>query len=85
MGPEGAVEIIFKKEFDESEDHETAASLKVEEYKEKFANPIIAAEKGYVDEIIFPEQTRAKLIKGLQMLSNKRDANPYKKHGNMPL
>ena len=85
MGSEGAVEIIFKKEIGDSDDKEQTASLKVNEYKEKFANPIIAAEKGFIDEIIFPEQTRAKLIKGLKMLENKRDTNPLKKHGNMPL
>ena len=85
MGSEGAVEIIFKKEIGDSDDKEQAASSKVDEYKEKFANPLIAAEKGFIDEIIFPEQTRAKLIRGLKMLENKRDTNPLKKHGNMPL
>lgn len=85
MGSEGAVEIIFRKEMHNVENPEEVMDSKIKEYREKFANPYIAAEKGYVDEIIFPEQTRAKLIKGLKMLRNKRDTNPLKKHGNIPL
>lgn len=85
MGSEGAVEIIFRKEMHDVKNPEEVMDIKIEEYRDKFANPFIAAEKGYVDEIIFPEQTRAKLIKGLKMLRNKRDTNPLKKHGNIPL
>lgn len=85
MGPKGAVEIIFKKEIEHEEDKEKATELKVNEYREKFANPYVAAERGYVDEIIRPSETRPKLIKTLTFLENKVDFNPKKKHGNIPL
>lgn len=85
MGPKGAVEIIFKKEIAASKDKEAAIAAKVEEYREKFANPYIAAERGYVDEVIIPSETRPKLIKALKFLENKVDSNPKKKHGNIPL
>ncbi len=85
MGPKGAVEIIFKKEIENSADSETATEQKVNEYREKFANPYVAAERGYVDEIIEPEETRPKLIRSLEMLDSKVDSNPKKKHGNIPL
>jgi propionyl-CoA carboxylase beta chain len=85
MGPEGAVNIIFKKEINESKNPEETRKKLVAEYQEKFENPYIAAEKGYIDEIIEPEETRPKLITALESLLNKREARPPKKHGNIPL
>lgn len=85
MGPKGAVEIIFKKEIESAADKEQALEQKVNEYREKFANPYIAAERGYVDEVIVPNETRPKLIKALRFLENKVDSSPKKKHGNIPL
>jgi propionyl-CoA carboxylase beta chain len=86
MGPEGAVGIIHRRELQGA--GEGAAELRerrVDEYRRKFANPWVAAERGYVDEVIEPRHTRAKLIAGLRLLGNKRDSNPPKKHGNIPL
>lgn len=85
MGPQGAAEIIFAREIKEAENPEQRFAELVEEYREKFANPYVAASKGYIDEVIEPKTTRYKLIKTLEMLSNKRDTNPPKKHGNIPL
>lgn len=85
MGPKGAVEIIFKKEIQESEDPEKTTEKKIEEFRERFANPYSAAERGYVDDVIEPKQTRPRLIKVLSMLRTKKDLNPPKKHGNIPL
>ncbi|MEZ5360392.1 MAG: acyl-CoA carboxylase subunit beta [Candidatus Zixiibacteriota bacterium] len=85
MGPKGAVEIIFKKDIEAAEDKEKAIDEKVEEFTRKFANPFIAAERGYVDDVIEPKRTRTRLIKALKMLENKRYNNPPKKHGNIPL
>ncbi len=85
MGAEGAVNILYKREVEAAEDPVAARSEKIAEYKEKFANPYIAAERGYVDEIIEPRFTRRKLITAYAMLRNKRDRNPPKKHGNIPL
>jgi acetyl-CoA carboxylase carboxyltransferase component len=85
MGPEGAVSIIFRKELAEAEDPEKRKAELVEEYREKFAHPYIAAGRGYIDDIIEPRFTRSRLINGLEMLANKRDSNPAKKHGNIPL
>ncbi len=85
MGPKGAVEIIFKKEIESAPDPQKALDEKIAEYTEKFANPYIAAERGYVDDVIEPAQTRPRLIRALGMLATKRDANPAKKHGNIPL
>ncbi len=82
MGPKGAVEIIFKKELNGSEDE---LKSRVEEYKEKFANPYIAAEMGYIDDVIIPSETRKKLINAFQLLKTKVDKNPNKKHSNIPL
>jgi propionyl-CoA carboxylase beta chain len=85
MGPEGAVEIIYRRELRESDD---PAALKAElaaEYREKLANPYVAAERGFVDDVIEPRETRARLINGLEVFQNKRDTNPPKKHGNIPL
>jgi propionyl-CoA carboxylase beta chain len=85
MGPEGAVNIIYRRELAQAADPEAARKERVEEFREKFANPYIAAERGYVDEVIEPKFTRAKLITALRMLDTKRDSNPPKKHGNIPL
>jgi propionyl-CoA carboxylase beta chain len=85
MGPEGAVEILFRKEISESDDPEAATAKKIEEYREMFAHPYIAASRGYLDDVIDPRETRSRLISGLDMLRNKRDSNPPKKHGNIPL
>jgi propionyl-CoA carboxylase beta chain len=85
MGSEGAVNIIYKREISEAEDRERFREEKVREFREKFANPYIAAERGFVDEVIEPRHTRKKIIEGLRLLENKRDTNPPKKHGNIPL
>ena len=85
MGPEGAVEILYRKELQESSDPDEFKKKKVQEFRDKFANPYIAAERGYIDEIIEPQDTRPKLIRALEMTANKRDKNPPKKHGNIPL
>jgi len=85
MGPEGAVNIIFRKELAESEDVERRRSELVADYREKFANPYIAASRGFIDDVIEPRETRPRLVNALEMVVNKRDANPAKKHGNIPL
>ena len=85
MGAEGAVNILYKRELDAAADVAAARAAKIAEYREKFANPYVAAQRGFVDEIIRPHQTRAKLINGLETLDTKRDKNPPKKHGNIPL
>ena len=85
MGPKGAVEILFRKEILESKDPAGATDAKIEEYREKFAHPYIAAGRGYVDDIIDPRDTRPVLINALETLQTKRDKNPPKKHGNIPL
>ncbi len=85
MGPKGAVEIIFKKEIEKAKEPEEAEAKLISDYSEKFANPYIAAERGYIDEVIEPSQTRPKLIRAFEMLETKVDNNPKKKHGNIPL
>jgi len=85
MGPEGAVGIIYRRELAAAEDPEELRGQLVADYRGKFANPYVAASHGYVDDVIEPSQTRAVLINALQMLQNKRDTNPPKKHGNLPL
>ncbi len=85
MGPKGAAEIIFKREISEADDSEATLEKKEEEFRELFANPYIAAAHGFIDDVIDPRRTRESLIKGLEMLANKRDSNPPKKHGNIPL
>jgi acetyl-CoA carboxylase carboxyltransferase component len=85
MGPEGAVNIIFRKELSQAEDPVKRKAELVEEYREKFANPYIAASRGYIDDVIEPRETRPRLVNALEMLSNKRDTNPPKKHGCMPV
>jgi propionyl-CoA carboxylase beta chain len=85
MGPEGAVNIVFRKELTDAADPAARREELVEDYREKFANPFKAAELGYIDEVIKPEETRPKIIEALEMLASKRDSNPPKKHGNIPL
>ncbi len=85
MGPKGAVEIIFKKEINDAEDKEKKLEEKLYEFTAKFANPYIAAERGYVDDVIKPSETKLKLINALQLLKTKVDTNPSKKHTNIPL
>jgi len=85
MGPKGAVEILFRKEIAESDDPAKATDEKIEEYRAKFAHPYIAAGRGYLDDIIDPRDTRPRLIEALDSLKGKRDRNPPKKHGNIPL
>src|SRR5699024_3075168 len=84
-GTEGAANIIYNKEITESEKPEETRNKKIEEYKERFANPYIAAGLGMIDDVIDPRETRLKIHQGLQMLANKSETRPKKKHGNMPL
>jgi len=87
MGPEGAVNIVYKREIERApeSERENLRREKIAEFRERFANPYVAAERGYIDAIITPAETRAKLITALRSLENKRDSNPRKKHGNIPL
>jgi propionyl-CoA carboxylase beta chain len=85
MGAEGAVGILYRRELSETQDQEASRRARILELEEKFANPYVAAERGFVDEVIEPAQTRPKLIRALSLLENKRDTNPPKKHGNIPL
>jgi propionyl-CoA carboxylase beta chain len=85
MGPEGAVNILYKREIEKAPDPAAARAARIAEFREKFANPYVAAERGFIDEVIRPRQTRAKLIRALSVLDTKRDKNPPKKHGNIPL
>ncbi|MCB0035679.1 MAG: methylmalonyl-CoA carboxyltransferase, partial [Anaerolineales bacterium] len=85
MGPDGAVNIIFRRDLTDAEDPVTRKDELVADYRESFANPYVAAQRGYVDDVIEPHETRGRLINGLNMLQNKRDTNPPKKHGNIPL
>jgi propionyl-CoA carboxylase beta subunit len=85
MGSQGAVDILYRREIAEAEDQESARRARINEIEEKFANPYVAAERGFIDEVIEPAQTRPKLIRALALLENKRDQNPPKKHGNIPL
>jgi len=84
-GPEAAVNILYKRELDKASDPQAARAARVAEFREKFANPYVAAERGFVDEVIHPRQTRPRLIAALNALATKRDKNPPKKHGNIPL
>ncbi len=85
MGPDGAVNIIFRKEIAQAESPDQKRLELVDDYRSKFANPYVAASRGFIDDVIEPHETRPRLINGLEMLSNKRDANPSKKHGCIPL
>jgi propionyl-CoA carboxylase beta chain len=84
MGAEGAVGILYRRDLGQ-EDEAAARQAKIDEYRDKFASPYVAAERGYVDEVIEPRLTRPKLIRALKLLENKRDSNPPRKHGNIPL
>jgi acetyl-CoA carboxylase carboxyltransferase component len=85
MGPEGAVNIVFRKELEQASDPEALREKLIEEYRAKFANPYVAASRGFIDDVIEPHETRPRLIEALKALQNKRDTNPPKKHGNIPL
>ena len=85
MGPEGAVNILQRAALSKSENPDELRSQLVQEYRNKWANPYLAAGRGYIDDIIDPIETRPKIIKALEMLQNKRDSTPPKKHGNIPL
>jgi propionyl-CoA carboxylase beta chain len=79
------VDIVYKRELDKAQDKKEARAKLIEQFKDKFANPYVAAERGYVDAVIQPRETRKRLIDALEMLQTKRDKNPPKKHGNIPL
>src|SRR5271169_6525692 len=85
MGPEGAVDIVYKRELDAAANREQLRREKIDEFRDRFANPYVAADRGFVDAVIQPRETRKKLIQALAMLETKRDKNPPKKHGNIPL
>jgi propionyl-CoA carboxylase beta chain len=85
MGPEGAVDIVYKRELEHAKNRDAMRAEKMEEFRDRFANPYVAAERGFVDAVIYPRETRKRLIQALEMLENKRDKNPPKKHGNIPL
>jgi acetyl-CoA carboxylase carboxyltransferase component len=85
MGPQGAVEIVYRRELQQAADPVARRAELVAEYTEKYSNPYAAAERGYVDDVIDPAETRVKLIAGLSMLKTKREELPQRKHGNMPL
>ena len=85
MGPEGAANIIFKNDIKESDDPIATRADKIQEYRDKFATPFMAAQRGYVDDVIEPDSTRPRIIAALEMLQSKRDSRPAKKHGNLPV
>jgi acetyl-CoA carboxylase carboxyltransferase component len=85
MGPQGAVEIVYRRELQQAADPVARRAELVGEYTEKYANPYAAAERGYIDDVIDPAETRIKIIAGLEMLRTKREELPRRKHGNMPL
>jgi propionyl-CoA carboxylase beta chain len=85
MGPEGAADIVYKRELERASDCEEMRQRKIDEFRERFANPYVAAERGFVDAVIQPHETRKSPIQALEMLETKRDKNPAKKHGSIPL
>ena len=85
MGPAGAVNVIHRDAIEEADDADAERTRLVAEYEERFANPYIAASRGFVDDVILPSETRSRLIGALELLADKRDTNPPKKHGNIPL
>ncbi len=85
MGPEGAIDIVFRRELDAADDREAMRARLAAEYRAKFATPYVAAARGYIDDVIEPRETRPRLISALEMLAGKRDRNPPRKHGNIPL
>ena len=85
MGPEGAANIIFKNDIAESDNPTATREDKIQDYRNKFATPFVAAQRGYIDDVIEPDSTRPRIIAALEMLSSKRDSRPAKKHGNLPV
>ncbi|MEX2146618.1 MAG: carboxyl transferase domain-containing protein, partial [Candidatus Rokuibacteriota bacterium] len=85
MGPDGAVNILYRRDVEAAADGAALKEARTREYREKFANPYVAAERGYIDEVIEPRDTRPRLIAVLELLRTKRDTNPPRKHGNIPL
>ena len=85
MGPEGAVNILYKRELEEADDPDSLRTARVQEFRDKFTNPFVAARRGFIDEVIAPRTTRARIISAFRSLDGKRDKNPAKKHGNIPL
>jgi propionyl-CoA carboxylase beta chain len=85
MGPEGAVNIVYRRELLAAGDDDSLRRRKVAEFRDRFANPFVAAERGYIDDVIEPHETRPRIIRALRMLENKVDTTPRKKHGNIPL
>jgi acetyl-CoA carboxylase carboxyltransferase component len=85
MGPDGAVNIVFRKQIEKTDDPVATRAQLIAEYQEKFATPYIAAERGFIDDVIEPAETRPRLIKALRMLGTKRETIPARKHGNIPL
>jgi acetyl-CoA carboxylase carboxyltransferase component len=85
MGPQGAVEIVYRRELADAANPEARRAELVEDYTQRLANPYLAAERGYVDDVIEPSQTRRKLIAGMRLLESKREEIPERKHGNVPL
>jgi acetyl-CoA carboxylase carboxyltransferase component len=85
MGPEGAVNVVFRKQIEKAEDPVAARAELIQQYQDKFATPYIAAERGFIDDVIEPAETRPRLIRALRMLSTKREIVPARKHGNIPL
>jgi propionyl-CoA carboxylase beta chain len=85
MGPQGAVNILYRAEIQGAADPDAKRAELVAEYQEKFANPFVAAEKGYIDQVVLPRSLRRKLVAAFALLSTKRDSMPAKKHGNIPL
>jgi propionyl-CoA carboxylase beta chain len=85
MGAEGAVNILYRDKIAGADDPASERERLVREYEESFDNPYVAAARGYVDEVILPSETRTRLVRSLEVLSDKRDVNPRKKHGNIPL
>src|SRR5258708_7440617 len=85
MGPQGAVNIVYRRELQAAADEAATRQEKTDEFRDRFANPFVSAERGYVDAVIQPRETRARLIRALGMLENKKDTMPRKKHGNIPL
>jgi propionyl-CoA carboxylase beta chain len=85
MGPEGAVNILYRRELGEAADPARFRAERIAEFRAKFATPYVAAERGYVDDVIEPRETRRRLTQALELLRTKRDQNPPRKHGNLPL
>jgi acetyl-CoA carboxylase carboxyltransferase component len=85
MGPEGAVNIVFRRELEEASDPEARRAELIEDYRDRFANPLVVAERGYVDDVIEPRRTRPVLIEALETARTKREKRPPRKHGNIPL